>query len=168
MPLSRDAHWAAAFLPPPFDVPPPPRAASLGSPICPPAPPRSPLPPPARQVIRDYSTPPGKELIKELQRSINTNVDFLVVCRPMSVSMGNAVRYLKMRLSPAFLPRDIPDVEAKELLLSVRGRAGGWAGGRRGGRAARLARGDVPCSLPARAACRAGIALSHPRAADAG
>lgn len=73
------------------------------------------------QVIRDYSTPPGKELIKELQRSINTNVDFLVVCRPMSVSMGNAVRYLKMRLSPAFLPRDIPDAEAKELLLSELG-----------------------------------------------
>ncbi|GFR40016.1 hypothetical protein Agub_g551 [Astrephomene gubernaculifera] len=66
------------------------------------------------QVIRDYTTPEGKELSRDLLRQLNEYVNFLVVCRPLSVGMGNAIRHLKLRIST--IPPDTPEAEAKELL----------------------------------------------------
>ncbi|WIA19399.1 hypothetical protein OEZ85_004019 [Tetradesmus obliquus] len=51
------------------------------------------------QVIADYRTPPGKSLTRDLMGAINASVDFLVRCRPLSVSMGNAIKALKLYLS---------------------------------------------------------------------
>ncbi|EFJ52442.1 eukaryotic translation initiation factor 2B delta, partial [Volvox carteri f. nagariensis] len=66
------------------------------------------------QVIRDYTTPEGKELPRDLLRHLNDHVNFLVVCRPLSVGMGNAIRHLKLRIST--ISPDMPEGEAKELL----------------------------------------------------
>jgi translation initiation factor eIF-2B subunit delta len=51
------------------------------------------------QVIADYHTPEGKSLPRDLLATINTSVDFLVRCRPLSVSMGNAIKALKLCIS---------------------------------------------------------------------
>lgn len=51
------------------------------------------------QVIADYSTPEGKSLSRDLMAQLNAAVDFLVRCRPLSVSMGNAIKFLKLRIS---------------------------------------------------------------------
>lgn len=51
------------------------------------------------QVIADYHTPEGKVLTRDLMGAINASVDFLVRCRPLSVSMGNAIKALKLYLS---------------------------------------------------------------------
>ncbi|GLI64185.1 hypothetical protein VaNZ11_007377 [Volvox africanus] len=66
------------------------------------------------QVIRDYTTPDGKELSRDLLRHLSDHVNFLVVCRPLSVGMGNAIRHLKLRIST--ISPDMPELEAKELL----------------------------------------------------
>ncbi|KAG2483997.1 hypothetical protein HYH03_017164 [Edaphochlamys debaryana] len=66
------------------------------------------------QVIRDYTTPEGKELSRDLLRHLGDQVNFLVVCRPLSVGMGNAIRHLKLRIST--IPPETPEGEAKELL----------------------------------------------------
>ncbi|GIL45451.1 hypothetical protein Vafri_2690 [Volvox africanus] len=66
------------------------------------------------QVIRDYTTPEGKELSRDLLRHLGDHVNFLVVCRPLSVGMGNAIRHLKLRIST--ISPDMPELEAKELL----------------------------------------------------
>ena len=52
-----------------------------------------------QQVIRDYSTPAGKSLSRDLTSGLNSIINFLVDCRPLSVSMGNAIKFLKMRIS---------------------------------------------------------------------
>jgi translation initiation factor eIF-2B subunit delta len=39
-------------------------------------------------VIRDYTTPEGKSLSRDLTAHINATIAFLVECRPLSVSMG--------------------------------------------------------------------------------
>ncbi|KXZ44027.1 hypothetical protein GPECTOR_75g751 [Gonium pectorale] len=66
------------------------------------------------QVIRDYTTPEGKELSRDLLRHLNDHVNFLVVCRPLSVGMGNAIRHLKLRIST--ISPDMPEAEAKQEL----------------------------------------------------
>ncbi|KAK9080358.1 hypothetical protein SSX86_000116 [Deinandra increscens subsp. villosa] len=51
-----------------------------------------------QKVIEDYSTPPEKTLAIDLSAKITTSVSFLNECRPLSISMGNANRYLKARI----------------------------------------------------------------------
>ena len=75
-------------------------------------------------MIRDYSTPDGKELSRDLLRHLSEHVAFLVVCRPLSVGMGNAIRHLKLRIST--IPPDMPEAEAKELLEQVWTEHWGW------------------------------------------
>jgi hypothetical protein len=58
------------------------------------------------QVIQEYVTPPGKSLSRDLTHQLNLIIDLLVKCRPLSVSMANTIRRLKMRIhsvSDAFL-----------------------------------------------------------------
>lgn len=50
-------------------------------------------------MIRDYSTPEGKSLARDLQVHLNGAINFLVECRPLSFSMGNAIKHLKLRIS---------------------------------------------------------------------
>ncbi|CAA7408513.1 unnamed protein product [Spirodela intermedia] len=64
-----------------------------------------------RDAIRDYSTPPEKTLIRDLTARIGIYVSFLIECRPLSISMGNAIKFLKNRI--AKLPLNISESEAK-------------------------------------------------------
>nr|XP_032631117.1 translation initiation factor eIF-2B subunit delta [Chelonoidis abingdonii] len=52
-----------------------------------------------RQVIRDYSTPPSEELSRDLVARLKPYISFLNQCRPLSASMGNAIKYLKKEIS---------------------------------------------------------------------
>lgn len=47
---------------------------------------------------------------------MNTLVRFLIDCRPLAMSMGNAIRYLKMTISK--LPPSLPEDRAKDMLQS--------------------------------------------------
>ncbi|KAL8476001.1 hypothetical protein ACS0TY_028598 [Phlomoides rotata] len=67
--------------------------------------------------IHDYSTPPEKSLIRDLTTKINGYVSFLIECRPLSISMGNAIRFLKKRI--AQLPSKLSELEAKVNLISA-------------------------------------------------
>ncbi|KAK4426305.1 Translation initiation factor eIF-2B subunit delta [Sesamum alatum] len=69
-----------------------------------------------QESIRDYSTPPEKALIRDLTTKINSYVSFLIECRPLSISMGNAIRFLKTRI--ANLPLNLSESEAKANLIS--------------------------------------------------
>ena len=45
----------------------------------------------------------GKVLSRDLTQQLNTAIQFLVHCRPLSISMGNAIKYLKLQVT-ASLP----------------------------------------------------------------
>lgn len=66
--------------------------------------------------IKDYSTPPEKTLARDLTAKISSYISFLIECRPLSISMGNAIRFLKNRI--AKLPVTISESEAKDALCS--------------------------------------------------
>ncbi|XP_022987306.1 translation initiation factor eIF-2B subunit delta-like isoform X2 [Cucurbita maxima] len=69
-----------------------------------------------QQAIKDYSTPPQKVLGRDLTAKIGGYVSFFNECRPLSVSMGNAIRFLKNRI--AKLPLNLPESEVKATLCS--------------------------------------------------
>ena len=50
-----------------------------------------------KRVISDYVTPPQKELHRDLDSTLKPLITFLRQCRTLSVSMGNAIRFLKAR-----------------------------------------------------------------------
>ncbi|XP_031092675.1 translation initiation factor eIF-2B subunit delta-like isoform X3 [Ipomoea triloba] len=68
-----------------------------------------------REAIGDYSTPPGKTLSRDLTAKVSSFVSFLNECRPLSISMGNAIRFIKARI--AKLPVALSESEAKMILL---------------------------------------------------
>ncbi|ORX87627.1 IF-2B-domain-containing protein [Basidiobolus meristosporus CBS 931.73] len=68
-----------------------------------------------KKVIQDYQTPPHTTLTRNLQHYLNPQIAYLVSMRPLSVSMGNAIRYLKYEIS--ILSIDLPDEDAKTLLI---------------------------------------------------
>ena len=49
--------------------------------------------------LQEYTTPEGKVLSRDLTHQLNTAIQFLVECRPLSVSMGNAIKYVKLQAS---------------------------------------------------------------------
>ncbi|XP_065854348.1 uncharacterized protein [Euphorbia lathyris] len=67
-----------------------------------------------QEVIKDYSTPPEKTLTRDLTTKVGSYVSFLIECRPLSISMGNAIRFLKNRI--AKLPLTLSELEAKTTL----------------------------------------------------
>ncbi|XP_068637058.1 uncharacterized protein [Aristolochia californica] len=67
-----------------------------------------------QDAIKDYSTPPEKALIRDLTAKIGSYISFLIECRPLSISMGNAIRFLKNRI--AKLPLTLTESEAKVTL----------------------------------------------------
>ncbi|KAL2504808.1 NagB/RpiA/CoA transferase-like superfamily protein [Abeliophyllum distichum] len=71
-----------------------------------------------QESIKDYSTRRDKTLIEkwDLPAKINGYVSFLIECRPLSISMGNAIRFLKTQI--AELPLTMSESEAKASLLS--------------------------------------------------
>ncbi|CAM6090738.1 unnamed protein product [Calypogeia fissa] len=69
-----------------------------------------------REMIGDYTTPPEKIFVRDLTVKINSHVSFLANCRPLAVSMGNAIKFLKSRI--VNLSGTISDAEAKSTLIS--------------------------------------------------
>ncbi|XP_039637974.1 translation initiation factor eIF-2B subunit delta isoform X1 [Perca fluviatilis] len=69
-----------------------------------------------KQVIRDYTTPPNEELSRDLVNKLKPYISFLNQCRPLSASMGNAIKYIKKEISN--IPSQCKEEEAKSKLLS--------------------------------------------------
>ncbi|XP_076917339.1 translation initiation factor eIF2B subunit delta-like [Bidens hawaiensis] len=65
-----------------------------------------------QKVIEDYITPPEKTLARDLTAKINTSVSFLNECRPLSISMGNTIRFLKARIAKITLAQTEPEAKA--------------------------------------------------------
>ncbi|KAI9594726.1 hypothetical protein BDF19DRAFT_443454 [Syncephalis fuscata] len=68
-----------------------------------------------KKVIRDYQTPPNVHISRHLQTYLSPQINFLVGMRPLSVSMGNAIRYLKYEIS--ILDVDTSDEESKKHII---------------------------------------------------
>ncbi|KAK7273189.1 hypothetical protein RIF29_14237 [Crotalaria pallida] len=69
-----------------------------------------------QEAIKDYKVPPEKTLVRDLTAKISSYVSFLIECRPLSISMGNAIRFLKNRI--AKLPLILSESESKISLQS--------------------------------------------------
>ncbi|KAG8963972.1 hypothetical protein FRC03_002403 [Tulasnella sp. 419] len=67
-----------------------------------------------KTVIQDYVTPQGTTLSRHLMTHLSPQISYLVAARPMSMSMGNAIRYLKYEIS--ILSIDLPEQDAKDFL----------------------------------------------------
>lgn len=69
-----------------------------------------------KSVIESYTTPSGTSLARHLtNHHLSPQIEYLKSCRPLSVSMGNAIRALKdtiIKIDPS-----VPEHEAKKLLL---------------------------------------------------
>ncbi|KAL8770517.1 MAG: hypothetical protein Q9209_003773 [Squamulea sp. 1 TL-2023] len=70
-----------------------------------------------KEVIDAYTTPLGTSLPRHLTLHLSAQIDYLVSCRPLSVSMGNAIRWLKMAIST--IDPDTPEDQAKSRLCSA-------------------------------------------------
>lgn len=69
-------------------------------------------------MIESYSTPPGNTLTRHLTSHVlSPQIEFLASCRPLSISMGNAIRWLKLEISKVDI--DLPDVDAKRNLCDA-------------------------------------------------
>lgn len=64
-----------------------------------------------KKMISDYVTPPEKEFSRGLEASLNPSIAYLESCRPLSVSMINAVKHIKLQLTQ--LPNAVSDAVAK-------------------------------------------------------
>ncbi|CAL3966655.1 unnamed protein product [Diplocarpon coronariae] len=68
-----------------------------------------------KQVIGSYTTPPGNSLTRHLTSHVlSPQIEYLSSCRPLSISMGNAIRWLKLEVSRVDI--STPDTEAKKYL----------------------------------------------------
>ncbi|XP_062979731.1 translation initiation factor eIF2B subunit delta [Elgaria multicarinata webbii] len=67
-----------------------------------------------KQVIGDYSTPANEELSRDLVNKLKPYISFLNQCRPLSASMGNAIKFLKKEISA--LPGSMREEKAKAAL----------------------------------------------------
>jgi len=68
------------------------------------------------KVVRDYAPPQDHETGADMSRHLDTRlkpmISYLVACRPLSIGMGNAIRWLKGKI--AHLPAQLSIEEAKE------------------------------------------------------
>ncbi|CAJ1837585.1 unnamed protein product [Sphenostylis stenocarpa] len=69
-----------------------------------------------QEAIKDYRVPTEKTLVRDLTAKLSSYVSFLIECRPLSISMGNAIRFLKSRI--AKLPLTLSESESKTSLQS--------------------------------------------------
>lgn len=67
------------------------------------------------QVIDDYQTPPGATFQRHfIAHVLSPHIEYLIACRPMSISMGNAIRWLKLQITK--IDPDEDDSDAKMIL----------------------------------------------------
>ncbi len=68
-----------------------------------------------KEAIKDYTTPAGTSLARHLtSHYLSPQIDFLKSCRPISESMGNAIRWLKKLIVE--IDPSTPEQEAKDEL----------------------------------------------------
>ncbi|KXN87937.1 putative translation initiation factor eIF-2B subunit delta [Leucoagaricus sp. SymC.cos] len=67
-----------------------------------------------KSVIQDYTTPPNHTLSRHLMTHLSPQITHLVSARPMSVTMGNAIRQLKLEISNSDI--DMVEQDAKNAL----------------------------------------------------
>ena len=48
--------------------------------------------------VQDSKLPSGKTLSKDLLAQLNANIQFLVECRPLAVSMANVIKFVKAQV----------------------------------------------------------------------
>lgn len=66
-----------------------------------------------------YETPPGQSFVRHfLPQCLNPQIEYLIGCRPMCFSMGNAIRMLKARIA-TLVELNKPDEEAKQNLRAA-------------------------------------------------
>lgn len=71
-------------------------------------------------MIEDYETPAQKDLPRDLDATLKPYITFLKQCRPLSVSMGNAVRFIKTKLNElGSRSEPLKDSDAKEELVNA-------------------------------------------------
>ncbi|KAK3945075.1 putative translation initiation factor eIF-2B subunit delta [Diplogelasinospora grovesii] len=71
-----------------------------------------------RKVIESYDTPKGNSLSRHfVPHVLNPQIEYLIECRPICFSMGNAIRLLKAKVNKFDI--DTPEEEAKEGLLET-------------------------------------------------
>ncbi|KAJ8097938.1 initiation factor 2 subunit family-domain-containing protein [Lipomyces tetrasporus] len=68
-----------------------------------------------QKVIKDYRTPVGTTLSRNLTNHLSRQIDFLITARPLSITMGNAIRWLKQEISVVSI--DVSDDQARESLI---------------------------------------------------
>lgn len=67
-----------------------------------------------KTLIQDYHTPENTTLTRHLTGHLSHQIEYLKSSRPLSVSMGNAIRWLKQEISLVSI--DMPENDAKNLL----------------------------------------------------
>ena len=70
-----------------------------------------------KQVIADYKTPPDQLLSRHLEQHLKPHISYLLNFRPLAVSMGNAIRYLKKQV--ASISPESSDADSKAFLLDA-------------------------------------------------
>jgi len=65
-------------------------------------------------VILDYKTPENTTLTRHLTGHLSNQIEYLKTARPLSISMGNAIRWLKQEISHISI--DTTEQKAKEVL----------------------------------------------------
>ncbi|KAJ1974367.1 hypothetical protein H4R34_004741, partial [Dimargaris verticillata] len=68
-----------------------------------------------KQVIEDYQTPAQTTLSRHLPTHLSPQIAFLVRMRPLSTTMGNAIRFLKNYITSIDI--DTPDSDAKAQII---------------------------------------------------
>mmetsp|Transcript_1765 Transcript_1765/g.2788 ORF Transcript_1765/g.2788 Transcript_1765/m.2788 type:complete len:449 (-) Transcript_1765:117-1463(-) len=69
-----------------------------------------------KEVIMDYQTPENASIARDLDRHLKPMIQFLITCRPHSVTMGNAIRRLRHEITS--LSPDLDERDAKEHLCA--------------------------------------------------
>ncbi|PQE30153.1 translation initiation factor eif-2b delta subunit protein [Rutstroemia sp. NJR-2017a WRK4] len=66
-----------------------------------------------KRVVESYKTPVGASLTRHfIPHVLSPQIEYLSSCRPLSISMGNAIRWLKLEISK--IDPDLSESEAKE------------------------------------------------------
>ncbi|EDV20373.1 uncharacterized protein TRIADDRAFT_31911, partial [Trichoplax adhaerens] len=69
-----------------------------------------------KKVIHDYQVPSQKVLSRDLEQKLKPCITFLQQCRPLSVSMGSAIKHIKLQISE--ISPDVSEKEAKDRLCN--------------------------------------------------
>jgi translation initiation factor eIF-2B subunit delta len=70
-----------------------------------------------KKVIQAYITPPGVALSRHLTTHLSHQISYLNLARPLSVTQGNSIRWLKKLISA--IDPDLAETEAKSLLCDA-------------------------------------------------